>query len=296
MRESKQSPKSADRLSERLMGRSRNLTPALRRVADYINSHRQDALTMSATELGVAIGTSDATVVRAVQALGYAGLRELKQALASATGHGTSPVDNLRRTLDHIEHADAAVELVLEAHNEAVAQLAKGAPRAQITEAIKVLSEARRIAFYGIGPTAPLAQYAHFVFARNGRPGILLQASGSTLADHLLDLESAQAVLMLAYGAAYPEAEATIAEACRCHIPIVLISDSLDERLARHAKVIVPVPRGRAGSVALHGATFVSLEAIIMGVVARDKPRAMATLQKLNELRQALSGRRRGAR
>ena len=33
-----------------------------------------------------------------------------------------------------------------------------------------------------------------------------------------------------------------------------------------------------------------------MGVVARDKPRAMAALQKLNELRQTLSGRRRGAR
>ena len=296
MRESKQSSKAADRLSERLAARSRNLTPALRRVADFINMHRRDALTMSATELGAAIGTSDATVIRAVQALGYAGLRELKQALASAAGYGTSPADNLGRTLGLIEHAEAAVTYVLEAHDEAVAQLATGAPRAQIIEAIKVLSEARRIAFYGIGPTAALAQYAQFVFSRNGRPGLSLQVSGSTLADHLLDLESTQAVLMLAYGAASPEAEATIGEARRCHIPIVLISDSLDERLARHAKVIVPVLRGRTGSVALHGATFVSLEAIIMGVVARDKPRAMATLQKLNELRQTLSGRRRGAR
>ena len=115
-----------------------------------------------------------------------------------------------------------------------------------------MLADAKRIAFYGIGPTAALAQYVHFVFARNGRPGILLQASGSTLADHLLDLENANAVLMLAYGTAYPEAEATILEARRCRIPIVWISDLLDERLARRADVIVPVARGLSGNVALH--------------------------------------------
>ncbi len=296
MRENKQSPKSADRLSERLVARSRQLTPALRRVADYINANRQDAMAMSATELGHAIGTSDATVVRAVQALGFSGLRELKQALASAAGQGTTPADNLGRTLASIEHADAAVDHVIRAHVDAISQLASGAPRAQINEAIAVLTEARRIAFYGIGPTAALAQYAHFVFGRNGHPGVLLQASGSTLADHLLDLENANALLMLAYGAAYPEVEATIAEARRCRIPIVLISDSLDERLARHAQVVVPVARGRAGSVALHGATFACLEAILMGVVARDQPRAMAALQRLNDLRQTVLGRRRSTR
>jgi DNA-binding MurR/RpiR family transcriptional regulator len=293
MREIKPSSKSADRLGERLTARSRQLTPSLRRVAEYINANRQDAVTMSATELGHAIGTSDATVVRAVQALGFAGLRELKRSLASATGRGVTPADNMGRTLALIENANAAVGHVLRTHQEAVSQLTSEAILARIAEAIAVLADAKRIAFYGIGPTAALAQYAHFVFGRNGRPGILLQASGSTLADHLLDLESASAVLMLAYGTAYPEAEATILEARRCRIPIVLISDSLDERLARRADVIVPVARGLSGNVALHGATFVCLEAILMGVVARDQPKAMATLNRLNDLRQIVLGRRR---
>ncbi len=296
MREVKPPTKSADRLGERLAARSRQLTPALRRVADYINSHRHDAMTMSATELGVAIGTSDATVIRAVQALGFAGLRDLKKALASVTGHGTTPADNMMRTMADIDCADVAVDRVIEAHTEAIGQLGSGGARAQLIAAVALLSRAKRIAFYGIGATAPLAEYAHFVFARNGHPGLLLQASGSTLADHLLDLESTDAVLMLAYGVAYPEAEATISEARRNHIPIVLISDSLDERLARHAKIVVPVARGRAGAVALHGATFVALEAMAMGVVACDQPRAMAALQKLNELRQTVLGRRRNAR
>lgn len=290
MREDKHSPK-GDRFGERLAKRSAQLTPALRRVADYINAHRETAMTMSAAELGVAIGTSDATVIRAVQALGFSGFRDLKRELASAVGHGSTPADNMMRTLATIDDVNSAVEEVIAGHMEAMTRVSVDA-RAEILQAIAVLSGARRIAFFGIGPTSALAQYAHVLFTRSGHPGVLLHASGGGMADDLLHLEGVDALLMLAYGDAYPEAEATVAEASRLQLPIVLISDSLDERLSKKAAVVVPVPRGRAGSVALHGATLVCLEAILLGVVAKEPGQALATLQKLNDLRQTVRGRR----
>jgi DNA-binding MurR/RpiR family transcriptional regulator len=290
MREHKHSAK-GDRFGERLAKRSSQLTPALRRVADYINAHRESVMTMSAAELGVAIDTSDATVIRAVQALGFSGFRDLKRELASAVGHGATPADNMMRTLATIDDVDAAVEEVIAGHMEAMTHVSTSA-RAQILEAISVLAPARRIAFYGIGPTSALAQYAHVLFTRSGHPGLLLNAGGSGMADDLLHLQDANALLMLAYGSAYPEAEAAVAEASRLELPIVLISDSLDERLSKKASVVVPAPRGRAGNVALHGATLVCLEAILLGVVAKEPGQALSTLQKLNELRRTVRGRR----
>lgn len=281
-----------DRLAERLSKRAAHLTPTHRVVADYIAKHRQSAMTMSATELGAAIGTSDATVIRAVQALGFNGLRELKQELAAATGHGVTPADNMMRTLATVEGAEAAVDQVLNAHMEAIARLS-GA-RKQINDAIVELSAAPRIGVYGIGPSAAIASYAHTLLGRMGKPGILLQTTGSGLADHLLDLANVNALLVLAYGEAYPEVEATIAEARRLKLPIVLITDSLEERLARQAKVTVAVARGRAGNVALHGATLVCLEAILLGVAAKDPAGALAALQRLNDLRQVVRSRRKG--
>ncbi len=280
----------SDRLAERLSKRAAQLTPTHRVVADYINSHRQSAMTMSATELGAAIGTSDATVIRAVQALGFNGLRELKQEIAASTGHGATPADNMMRTLAAVEGADAAVDQVLNAHTEAIARLSES--RGQISEAIAELSAAPRIGVYGIGPSAAIASYAHTLLGRMGKPGILLQTTGSGLADHLLDLANVNALLLLAYGEAYPEVEATIAEARRLKLPIVLISDSLEERLARQAKVTVTVARGRAGNVALHGATLVCVEAILLGVASKDPARALAALQRLNDLRQVVRSRR----
>ena len=71
-----------DRLTARLEERMAMLSASSQRVAAYIDANRFEALTKSAAELAWAIGTSDATVIRTVQALGFSGLPELKRELA----------------------------------------------------------------------------------------------------------------------------------------------------------------------------------------------------------------------
>jgi hypothetical protein len=44
--------------------------------------------------------------------------------------------------------------------------------------------------------------------------------------------------------------------------------------------------------VALHGATLVALEAIALGLAAAQGSRAVATLERLNDLRAAMMGNR----
>lgn len=65
-------------------------------VARYINENREVVLEFTAIEIAAATQTSDATVVRAIQALGFAGLRDLKQTIE----HWFAPRD-LRREDDH---------------------------------------------------------------------------------------------------------------------------------------------------------------------------------------------------
>ena len=128
--------------------------------------------------------------------------------------------------------------------------------------------------------------------ARAGRSARALDASGIALADQMLDLGAGDALLVLAYGRAYREVVALFGEARRLGLPIVLVTDSLDRSLARHADVVVPARRGRARRVALHGATLVALEAIALGLAAMDGDRALAALDRLNDLRAAIAGGR----
>jgi hypothetical protein len=57
----------------------------------------------------------------------------------------------------------------------------------------------------------------------------------------------------------------------------------------RRADVVIPAARG-AGLVALHAATLVALEALVLGLAVCDRSRALASLDRLNELREQLAG------
>src|SRR6266567_2086421 len=60
---------------------SRELSPKERAVADFYAEHREEAAFLSAAEIAERLGTSDATVVRAVKTLGYSGIPELRREL-----------------------------------------------------------------------------------------------------------------------------------------------------------------------------------------------------------------------
>jgi DNA-binding MurR/RpiR family transcriptional regulator len=283
----------ADQFSEQVRIHRRSLSPAAVRVVKFIDHNRATALASSAAELAARVGTSDATVVRTVQALGFSGLSDLRQSLAASLEGRATPADNMRRTLADVgEGAERAIDLVLETHYRAIEQLRSSATRAKINAAVATLHRAERIIVFGIGPSAPLALYVTILLARNGRRARALDAAGISLADQLLDLREGDALLILAYGRPYREVVATFAEARKLHLPIVLVTDTLERKLAQRADVIIPAKRGSTDRMALHGATLVVLEALVLGLAASDQARALTALDRLNDLREAVNGKR----
>jgi DNA-binding MurR/RpiR family transcriptional regulator len=75
-------------LSARITRLGGSLGAAGQRVAHFIVQNPAAALASSAMDLAASTGTSDATVIRTVQALGYAGLADLKQALVASLERG----------------------------------------------------------------------------------------------------------------------------------------------------------------------------------------------------------------
>ena len=257
------------------------------RVAKFIDENRQVVLASTAAALGARIGTSDATVLRTVQTLGFASLAALKRAILNPATAST-PADDMRRTLVDLEKASGeALDGVLQAHAEGLAVLQTGKCRAQIAAGVGVLDGADRIAVFGIGPSAALASYASILLARSGRRSRTISATGSMLADQLLDLRAGDALLILAYGRLYREVKAVFAEAKALRLPTVLVTEADDTPLAKLADVCVVIPRGRPGQMALHGATFVGLEALVLSLAAAKPKAALASLENLNRLRRA---------
>jgi DNA-binding MurR/RpiR family transcriptional regulator len=265
------------------------------RVARFINENRQTVLASSAAALGDRIGTSDATVVRTVQALGFAGLGDLKRAILNSVGQTSTPADNMRRTLRDLEKSTGhALDSVLNAHADGLAVLRSDECRAQIAAGVRILDASSRIVVFGIGPSAALANYVSVLLARCGRRNRTLDATGSMLADQLLDLSEGDSLLILAYGRLYKEVTAVFAEAKSLGLATVLVTEANDTPLAGMADVVIAIPRGHPGQVSLHGATLVGLEALVLSLAAAQPDDALTSLDKLNHLRRAIDASPKG--
>ena len=274
-----------DRLFQRA---NQQLGEAGRRVVRFIDENRQTVLASSAAALGSYVGTSDATVVRTIQALGFTGLGDLKRAILKSTDKVSTPADHMRRTLADLEKTTGqAFDSVLQAHSDGLAVLNSERCRAQIAAAVSLLDVSDRIAVFGIGPSAALASYVSISLARCGRPSRIISATGSMLADQLLDLRRGDGLLILAYGRLYKEVRTVFSEAKSLGLATVLVTEAEDTPLAQLADVAVAIPRGRPEQVSLHGATLVGLEAIVLSLAAARPHAALASLDKLNRLRRA---------
>jgi DNA-binding MurR/RpiR family transcriptional regulator len=246
---------------------------------------------MSAQEIALATGTSDATVVRTAKTLGYANLRELRQALADDTDDTDLSV-RLRATIGDSPSAHDVLVTAVERHLETLNTLLRRVPAADFDDAVAVLAEAAQIWWCGTGPSAHLAGYAAFLCRRLGRPSGALTHSGTDHADELLSVRADHAVVVLAYGRVHPYVRVLLKRAADIGARVVLITDTLGQRTASLVAVQLNAGRGTPGLFASHGPTIVLLEALVLATAAVDPARSESALATLNDLRQSLAGKR----
>lgn len=278
-----------DKLSGRIRSRARLVSPSLARVLEFIDAHRDEVMNKSALELAAAIGTSDATVIRAVQSAGFDGLRELRDAIATASGVGRTPVDSIKRTIAETkQRSDTIVDQVFSDHREAFAALESTTTRRRIFEAIACLSTASRVGVFGGGAAAFLGRYFALALSQIGRSTTMFDGYMCPLPEQLLEMKNVDAMVMLAFGRPYRAMRSTMGEARRCRVPVVMVTDMVDQAFLRNADVVVPVTCSQAGRTILHGTTLICLEALIMGIIAQNPSQTLSTLEHLSTLRNTL--------
>lgn len=284
-------PGGTARLDERLAARFSNLSPAEQRVALFFAERRDEVAFKSAAELAHAIGISDATVVRTARALGYTGLPELKQEVADEIRARLTPAARLGRSLEWIgDDPRAALDHMLALQIEFLEEARRSVRPDEFERAITLIGSAERILACGIGPLDPLAQYLVLRLTRFGRQAATVTSTGFRLADELITMRKGDVLVVLIYGHFVRETEVTLAHAKQVGIPVVLITDTL--AMAVRPAAALTAHCSRAGMLKTVAVALVLIEALLLGVAALDRPRALAAMQQVNDLRAPLIGPR----
>ncbi len=158
-----------------VLARLETLVPSLReserKIAGYMLAHPDELIYLSVTELADRTDTSEATVIRFAQRLGYAGYAALKIALTIDRRHGATPLaSDIGPETDLASLKRKIIQVNIESLNDTDQILDDTA----LGKAVEALAGARRIEAYGIGGSAVVAHDAYFMLMEIGLPIIAI--------------------------------------------------------------------------------------------------------------------------
>lgn len=215
----------------------RRLSPAQRRIARVLLESPEEAVFLTADELGQRSGASQASVTRFAAALGYSGYPELRdelrshvQAQPAGSGSSSQHENVLKRTV--------AVDVNL--LQQVVSSPWGGA---RLDQAGRELASSRPLAVLGLRVSRPFADlFAHF--ANKIHPDVRVIAEGSVGDEALVAARKAGATWLLAIGLPrYPRALLdSMRWARRLGMRVVLLTDSPLSPLAEEADELLAAP------------------------------------------------------
>ena len=142
-----------------------NLKTAEKKAVNYIMSHSELIAKLTIEECSKKAGCSEATIVRLSKRLGYRGFPQLKKDFAqNKPDHNYLEYEEIEKSDDPFQ----VLKKVFESSVSAIKDTFKIINRQEFEKALKVLLEAKRIMFCGVGDGALVAMEAYQRFTRIG--------------------------------------------------------------------------------------------------------------------------------
>ncbi|WP_331767188.1 MurR/RpiR family transcriptional regulator [Embleya sp. NBC_00896] len=272
------------------------LSPAERNVARYLtHCSPEQVLFASAQDLGSAIGTSNATVVRTLQRLGLGGLSALKRDIAADFSTDVAPEVRLRQRITQVgQDLDGIRARVYDEATERLEHSRANIDADAFRRAVELLADATEVLAYGVGASELAGRHLALKLNRMGRRARFVGTTGFGLADELLALRREDVVVMFVPGRLLRDMEVLLDRARVVGAGIVVVTDELVERLADDADVVLYAPHTPTGITAESLGAIVLSDALLLAVASLDETRSVEHSHQLTVLRTQLLEPREG--
>lgn len=280
----------ATRLRAAIRDQWNDLSASERAVAQYlVSAPVEQLLFASAQQLGAASSTSNATVVRALQRLGYAGLPALKRELANDFTSAVAPEVRLKRRIAHVggTWTPSGPTSSTRPRSASTRPMRLTGPDS-LKRAVAALAEAREVFAYGVAASEPGARHLALALGRIGRRARAVSETGFALADQLLALGQGDAVVIFQPGRRLMELSVLMERARSVGAKVVLVTDELGEAYADRVDAVLTAPHTPTGITAESLTGLLVADALLLALATLDEDRAVGSSHQLTALREQL--------
>jgi DNA-binding MurR/RpiR family transcriptional regulator len=266
------------------------LSPAAQEVCRLLGEMTPEQLLYrSAVELGAETRTSNATVVRTLQTLGYAGLAELKTAIARPFTEQTAPDVRARSRVEATKGDLPNVwEMVTTEWVDRIKLMRDGFSAEAYQRAVELMLSAREIVPFGFAASFVVAEHLTFKLRRLGRRVRTIRSSGFGLPDDLLGIERGDVVIAFDPGRLLIDIDVLLDRVRTVGASCVLVTAELADQLKDAVDVVLIAPHSPTGLTGDAATAMVVADALIQGVAAADVENTVEYSHTLNTLRQQM--------
>ncbi|WP_267245658.1 MurR/RpiR family transcriptional regulator [Streptomyces sp. PR69] len=257
------------------------LSPAQRRIAQYITDHLTEAAFLSITELAERVGVSQPSVTRFATSLGFSGFPALREALQPIALSAVAGTPDMRRE-DRRNELQAAVDAEI-ANLESLRRVF--ADTDQVLDVGRELARSVPLTVLGLRISVSLAEYFAYA-ARRIHPDVRLVSRGGSVANDAL-LQSREAggswVLAFAMPRHANETLAAMRAARSTGLRVALITDLSLGPLVEEADIAFTAGTGSRLVFDSYAAPGVLTAAILQAMADADPERTQLRLEKYEQ-------------
>jgi DNA-binding MurR/RpiR family transcriptional regulator len=267
----------------RLQGAYSGLRAAEQRVADFILAHPDELIYLTVTELADRTHTSESTVVRLCQKIGYKGYQEFKIVLARDL---VEPATAIYAAIEPGDDLATVKSKVFQANAQALRDTLEVLDEHELQRAVDTIAGARRLEIYGVGGSSPLALDAYHKFVKLGVPAValsdgdLMAMSSSLLGDgdvaFGISHTGASRDVTDALGRAKRHGAATICITHRSSSPITKVSDVVLVTAAQQTAFSSDASSSRIAQLAV-------IDTLYVGVAHKNHARSLEMIERTRE-------------
>jgi DNA-binding MurR/RpiR family transcriptional regulator len=271
----------------RIEGAYARLRTAEQRVADFILKHPEELIHLTVTKLAERTNTSESTVVRLCQKIGYKGYQEFKIILARDL---VEPSNEIYAAVESGDDLQTVKSKVFQANAQALRDTIEVLDDAELERAVDALAKARRLDIYGVGGSAPLAIDAYHKFLKLGMVAIAL-SDGDLMAMSSALLAKGDVALGISHTGASRDVTDALARAqgngattiCITHRSTSPITKAADIRLYTAAKQTA----FRSDTSSSRIAHLTVIDTLYVGVALQGYDRSLERIGKTREATEA---------
>jgi DNA-binding MurR/RpiR family transcriptional regulator len=267
----------------RLQGAYSGLRAAEQRVADFILAHPDELIYLTVTELADRTKTSESTVVRLTQKIGYKGYQEFKIVLARDL---VEPATAIYAAIEPGDDLATVKNKVFQANAQALRDTLEVLDDAQLQRGVDALATARRVEIYGVGGSAPLALDAYHKLLKLGM-SVVAQSDGDLMAMSSSLLGPGDVALGISHtgasrdvtdalGRAKRHGAATICITHRSSSPITKVSDVVLVTAAQQTAFRSDASSSRIAQLAV-------IDTLYVGVAHTNHARSLEMIERTRE-------------